>query len=137
MKQMKVILIADDEPEQILFLQVRLEANGYQVISAPDGEAGLQAVRREKPDLILLDIMMPIHDGIEIARILRDDPSTKEIPIIFLTGLMDNLSPALKRAQGYGYTIIGKPYDPVQLLRTIRRALNEPPSDLPNEPPEE
>jgi CheY-like chemotaxis protein len=70
-----LILIVEDNPESLDILQARLTANNYEVITAPDGEAGLAMAREKQPDLILLDIMMPKMDGIEVCRHIRADPS--------------------------------------------------------------
>jgi len=80
---MAKILIVDDEIQLIQMVQMRLEANGYEVVTANDGVEGLKKVKSENPDLIILDIMMPKMDGFEACDLLKKDPQTSQIPIIF------------------------------------------------------
>ena len=84
------ILAVDDTPENLEILRVRLEANGYEVATAADGEEGLVQARELSPDLILLDIMMPKRDGISVVRELKGDPSLRMIPVILVTAKSDN-----------------------------------------------
>ncbi len=83
----KKVLIVDDEPVAIEFASVVLEENGYIPIAAADGIEGLEKVKTEKPDLILLDIMLPGKGGIAMYRDLRKDEETKDIPVIIITGV--------------------------------------------------
>lgn len=83
----KKILIVDDEPEQIDFASMLLEENGYVPISAANGIDGMEKVKTEKPDLILLDILMPKKGGIGMYQELRHGEETKNIPIIIVTGV--------------------------------------------------
>lgn len=82
----KKILIVDDEPEQIDFASTVLEQNGYITISAKNGIEGMEKVKTEKPDLILLDILMPRRGGIAMYQDLRHDEETKDIPVVIVTG---------------------------------------------------
>jgi len=82
---MKKILIVDDEADIIEILQFVLESNGYECITATDGEEGLKRAKEEKPDLILLDVMMPKINGYKISRLLKYDSKYKNIPILMLT----------------------------------------------------
>lgn len=84
----KKILIVDDEPGVRKILSLRLEGKGYAVLTANDGVEAVQLARQENPDLILLDLTMPVMDGSQAAAILRSDEATKHIPIIFLTALV-------------------------------------------------
>lgn len=118
----KKILIVDDEPDFITMVRMRLEANGYEVIDAPDGEAGFKKAKQEKPDLILLDIMMPKKDGYTVLRELKAEDATKSIPVIVLTaktGMKD-----LFKIEGIDDYVI-KPFDPQDLLLRIKRAVGE------------
>jgi two-component system alkaline phosphatase synthesis response regulator PhoP len=83
----KKILIVDDEPEQIDFASTLLEENGYIPISAINGVEGMEKVRTEKPDLVLLDILMPERGGIGMYQELRHSEETKNIPVIIVTGI--------------------------------------------------
>ena len=89
MRKPPLILIVDDDPSSVEIFQMRLAANNYDVITAADGEAGLALARGKQPDLILLDIMMPKMDGIEVCRCLKADPSLPFIPIIMVTAKTD------------------------------------------------
>jgi len=82
---MKTILVIDDEPEFIETVRMRLEAGGYRVIGALDGDKGVRRARQEKPGLILLDLMMPNVDGFQALYQLKKDNSVKSIPVIIIT----------------------------------------------------
>lgn len=81
----QVILVIEDEPGQRLAIQRILEKQGYKIVLAENGVQGLSMARSRKPDMILLDVVMPDLSGSEVCRQLKEDPSTKNIPIIFLT----------------------------------------------------
>jgi putative two-component system response regulator len=81
------ILVVDDEPKNVEVIGRLMSRLGYDVINAPDGEAALQSVVRDRPDLVLLDVNMPGIDGIEVCRRLKADPETRLIPVVLLTGL--------------------------------------------------
>ena len=119
------ILVADDEP-QILDLVTRiLDGAGHQVQTAIDGEEALRRVYETHPDLVLLDIRMPRKDGATVAQQLRDDPRTRGIPVVFLTGLI-RTSEADQRGGRAGRNLyLAKPFDAEQLLRTIDQATSE------------
>jgi len=126
MENRKKILIVDDEPDVRTVLNTRLTANGFKVLEAPDGPAGIALAMQEKPDLILLDILMPGQDGVETYHSLKQTSATKEIPIIFLTALSQNISLTKHSLDlGSSYAILGKPYQPTELIREIRLALGE------------
>ena len=82
---LKKILIIEDEVELVEMLKVRLEANGYDIISAYDGQTGLDRAKKEKPDLILLDLMLPKIDGYQICGTLKKDKEYSRIPIIIFS----------------------------------------------------
>ena len=84
----KTILIVDDEVDVIQILDFKLKEEGYETITAEDGEEALKKAKKHKPDLILLDLLMPMMDGGEVARKLRDDTKTKDIPVIILTATL-------------------------------------------------
>ena len=90
MRTPPLILIVDDNPTNVDILQTRLAFHNYDILTAADGEAGLVLAREKQPDLILLDIMMPKVDGIEVCRILRADPSLPFMPIIMVTAKTDS-----------------------------------------------
>lgn len=115
------ILIIDDDPDMVTIISLLLTTNGHRPIGASGGKEGLKIARERLPDLILLDVMMPGIDGFEVLRELRLDSSTKEIPVVFVTGMCsaENEERAKKLgAQCY----ITKPYQPDKFMDTVRRA---------------
>ncbi len=86
----KKVLIIDDEPDTITFLTNWLEDNGYDSCSATDGNQGMQVLRSEKPDLILMDLRMPNQTGFQLYRELRLKSDYKHIPVIFVTGMTES-----------------------------------------------
>ncbi len=120
----KKILFIEDEPDQIMMISLRLEKSGYTIISSLDGKEGLKKAQTEKPDLILLDVIMPGMDGLEVCRRLRRDPVTKHIPIISTTAAgMDDIEHACLTAGADD--CIRKPYDSSDLLMKIKRLLEK------------
>lgn len=83
----KTILVVDDNPLNLKLIQDVLRVLGYQTLEAVDGQQALELARKWKPDLIIMDIQLPVMDGLEATRILKADPGTRRIPIIALTGL--------------------------------------------------
>ncbi len=116
----KKVLVIDDEQDFAKALNVRLKANGYDVVLAVDSTQAFMMVNEEKPDLIILDIMIPGEDGFVVAERLRDSEATRHIPIVFLTGVPGGEERAYQLgASGY----VMKPYHPEELLETLRKAL--------------
>jgi DNA-binding response OmpR family regulator len=116
------VLIIDDEAPIRLLCRVNLEAEKMDVLEAADGPAGLELARDELPDVILLDVMMPGLDGWRVAEQLIDNPTTSEIPIIFLTARAEFRD----RARGIdigGVEYITKPFNPVELADLVRGLL--------------
>jgi len=118
----KRILIVDDYPHFVELLKFRLEAAGYEVMVAFDGHEALAVTRRERPDLIILDIMLPKLNGYKVCRFLKFDQKYKDIPIIMLTSRAKKSDEELGKQTGADEYIY-KPYDPVQLLDTIKKYL--------------
>ena len=119
---MKKILIADDRPEVVELVRVTLEGEDYEIVDASNGEETLRKARLEKPDLVLLDVVMPKMDGFEVCRKLKKDPQTKEIPIIMLTAKGQEADKEKGREVGAsGY--ITKPFSPSALLIKIEEIL--------------
>ena len=79
------ILIIDDDPAYLMMMQSRLEKVGYQILAAPDGLLGLSLARKEKPDLILLDLMLPGMDGHKVCRLIKFDQQIQHIPVLMVT----------------------------------------------------
>ncbi|MEJ5352298.1 MAG: response regulator [Melioribacteraceae bacterium] len=119
---MKKILVIDDYPDNVFLIQDRLEQEGFEVIKAYDGHMGIQKAIEEKPDLILLDIMMPGISGYDVCRTLTSREDTKQIPIILLTALTEaeNLKEGL---QAGAFDYIKKPFNKTELIARIKSAL--------------
>lgn len=121
----KKILVIDDEPELVKAVEVRLKTSGYEVEVAYDGSAGIAKAEEIKPDLILLDIVMPKMDGYEVCKRLKDDPETKDIPIIVLTASVAAGQQELeKKCMSAGANgAIMKPFETSELLDMVSQAL--------------
>lgn len=119
---MKTILIAEDEINIRNLLSYLLTNEGYNVIQASNGEEALKKAFEEKPDLLLLDIMMPKKNGYEVASILRDQPEFRNIPIIMLTARGGELDQKMGYATGADDYIV-KPFEPSELIETIKKYL--------------
>jgi class 3 adenylate cyclase len=116
------ILIVDDVPANVHILQSRLAAHGYDIVTATDGEAALAAVKETRPDLILLDVMMPKMDGFEVCRRLRADPSLPFIPIIMVTAKADPKDVVAGLEAG-GDEYLTKPVDQPALVARVKSML--------------
>jgi DNA-binding response OmpR family regulator len=113
------VLVIDDEAPIRLLCRVNLEAEGMEVLEAPDGAGGLEVARGERPDVILLDVMMPGLDGWKVAEELLEDPGTGGIPIVFLTARAD-LRDRVRGMDVGGIDYITKPFNPVDLASLVR-----------------
>lgn len=112
------ILIVDDDPEIVVMLQTRLAARGYKVSTASDGKAAIEMAKRERPTLVLLDVMMPGKSGWEVARALKQDPVTQSIKIVMVTAIgeqVNELTSPLYGADAH----IDKPFEFERLERVI------------------
>lgn len=118
----KKILIVDDEPDILEFLQYNLRKEGYQVVTAPDGMQAIHVAEREKPHLIILDIMMPEMDGVEACRLLRSRKEFDDTPIAFLTARDEDFSQIAALDVG-GDDYITKPIKPRVLVSRINALL--------------
>jgi DNA-binding response OmpR family regulator len=116
------VLVIDDEAPIRLLCRVNLEAEGMSVLEAADGPSGLDTARKERPDVVLLDVMMPGLDGWRVAEHLLEDDRTNEIPIIFLTARAE----VRDRARGLdigGVDYVTKPFNPLELAPLVRELL--------------
>lgn len=116
----KKILVVDDEKHIVRLVQVNLERAGYEVVTAYDGEEALQKVKQERPDLIVLDVMMPKMDGFEVMKHLKADPTTRDIPVIMLTAKAQDAD-VFRGWQTGVDCYLTKPFNPLELLTFIRR----------------
>ena len=121
----KKILVIDDDREMVAFLTLLLEDNGYAAVSAGDGQEGLDRMRSENPDLVLLDITMPEKSGVRFYREVRDDPALAATPIVMVTGVAIDFKKFIHSRRQVpppdGY--IPKPVDRTELLETVARLL--------------
>ncbi|HLK59395.1 MAG TPA: response regulator [Chthonomonadaceae bacterium] len=116
----KKILAVDDERSIVRLIQVNLERHGFQVVTAFDGKQGLEKVASEKPDMVVLDVMMPYMDGFEVLHELRKDPATRELPVIMLTAKANDHD----IFQGYksgADCYLTKPFNPLELINFVKR----------------
>jgi CheY-like chemotaxis protein len=117
------VLLVDDEPAMRTVCRMNLELEGFDVLEAREGQEALSIALRERPDLVLLDVMMPSMDGYDVARRLQENPATSRIPVVFMTALAAGED--RRRgfdAGGVGYVV--KPFDPVYLGETVRHTLD-------------
>lgn len=119
----KKILIIDDETVLQMGVAIRLKASGFEVLTASDGLAGLEMARKEEPDLILLDLMLPKMDGFKVCRMLKFDARYKNIPIIMLTARAQDVDKSMGGEAGVN-AYITKPFDHRELLDKIKELLN-------------
>jgi two-component system, OmpR family, alkaline phosphatase synthesis response regulator PhoP len=118
---MKTLVIDDEAPIRLL-CRVNLEAEGIEVVEAAEGESGLELAKKERPDAILLDVMMPGLDGWNVAERLLADEDTKAIPIIFLTARAD-LRDRVRGLDVGGLDYVTKPFNPVELATLVREVV--------------
>jgi two-component system phosphate regulon response regulator PhoB len=120
------ILVVDDEPDAVELIEFNLKRAGYAVLVALDGWSGLRAAREHRPNLVLLDLMLPEMNGFEISRALRQEAQTAEIPIIFLTARAAEMDRQIGLELG-AEDYITKPFSPRELLAQIQRTLESRP----------
>ena len=117
------ILVVDDVEENVELLESLLSAEGYKVISAYGGESALEAVAKEDPDLVLLDIMMPTMDGYEVCRRIKADSATASIPVVMVT-VLDELEDIEKGVEAGTDDFLIKPINRIELLTRVKSLLN-------------
>ena len=123
----KKILVVDDEPEMVKMLQMSLETASYEVITAYNGQEGIDKTKKERPDAIIMDLMMPEKDGFVACKEIKNDPECAPIPILVLTAISDHLTHT-RYAKSMGLELeaedyIDKPVDPNFLLERLARLL--------------
>ncbi|GAP66602.1 response regulator with CheY-like receiverdomain and winged-helix DNA-binding domain [Mizugakiibacter sediminis] len=116
------ILIVDDSPSQLLGIKRLVEKLGHQVVTAEDGAAGVEAARREKPDLILMDVVMPNLNGFQATRTISKDPDTAHIPIVLVTTKDQETDKVWGMRQG-AKAYMTKPVDEAELTRTLKELI--------------
>ena len=118
------ILVVEDQEDNRRIIRDLLESVGYQLIEAVDGEAGVRLARSERPDLILMDIQLPVLDGYEATRRIKAEPELAAIPIVVVTSYALSGDDAKAKAAGCD-AYVAKPFSPRALLATIRKLLPE------------
>jgi len=119
----KKILAVDDEKHIVRLVQVNLERQGYEVVTANDGREALEKVASENPDLVVLDVMMPYMDGFEVLQNLRRDPKTRDIPVIMLTAKAQDAD-VFRGWQSGVDCYLTKPFNPMELISFVKRIFN-------------
>jgi two-component system, cell cycle response regulator DivK len=120
----KRILVVDDQEDLRGVLRDLLAGSGYTVIEAADGEAGVAKAKSDQPDLILMDIQMPLIDGYEATRRIKADPALKTTPVVAVSSFAMKGDEEKARAAGCDHYVT-KPYSPMQLLRLVRGFLGD------------
>jgi len=120
----KKLLLVDDEPALVEMVKMRLEAYGYEVVVAFDGQEALEKARTVKPDLIILDLMLPKIDGYKVCRMLKFDEKYQNIPIVMFTARIQDSDKKLAKDVGAD-DYITKPFEAEVLLSTIKKLLKE------------
>lgn len=119
----KRILIADDDPVILRLIQVNLELEGYEVITANNGEEAVAQAKAENPDLVILDIMMPRLDGYQACEQLKSSDDTRDIPVIFLSAKAQQGD--IEKGRSFGVAAyLTKPFDPTELLEVVEQHLS-------------
>ncbi len=120
----KKVLVVDDEPAIVLMVRSRLTNAGYEVEEANDGREAIQKTKEWAPDLVIMDVMMPRPNGVQVCRMLKDDPDTRAIPIVLLTAKSTESDQFWGQESGAD-AYLTKPYDPQELLATVARLINK------------
>jgi CheY-like chemotaxis protein len=119
---MALVLIADDDPLILRLLEVSLAGVGHSVVLATDGREALDLVRQEKPDILLLDGMMPELSGLEVLQALKDDKATKDLPVVLMTALSERDDIAKGLELGANEYLV-KPFSPKDMIAVIDRLI--------------
>lgn len=120
----KTILIVDDEPYMIRLLQHHVERAGYKMVKAVNGREALEKIDSAKPDLIIMDVMMPELNGLEVLSQIRESPETAELPVIIMTANAQRFTKEEAEAAGVS-AFLTKPFSPTQLMLQIQNQLDE------------
>lgn len=123
--KIKRILCIEDEPEMIDLIRLILGRRGFEVKGANGGVQGLEMIRKEKPDLILLDLMMPDMDGWEVYQQIKADEKTRDIPVIVVTAKAQSIDKVLGLHIAKVDDYIAKPFQPQDLLASVERVLQK------------
>ncbi|MGB9630297.1 MAG: response regulator [Thermodesulfobacteriota bacterium] len=127
---MKSILIIEDEKDIVDLINYHLKQSGFSVLSALDGNSGLELAKKERPDLIILDLMLPEMDGKDVCRVLKSNPSTKSIPILMLTAKSEEMDRVIGFELGAD-DYVTKPFSPRELVLRVKAILRR--KEIPQE----
>jgi len=127
MKRTGRVLIVDDEPDVLLLLRIELEAEGYETLLAADGETALRRIADEHPDVVLLDVMMPVVDGWGVLQRLAEEGSTTRVIVLSAKANDSDVAKALELG---AHEYVTKPFEPAALLVTVAHVLQSTPADL-------
>ena len=121
----KRVLVCDDDPVILRLLEVNLELEGFEVLTGTNGEEGVEIARREHPDLVILDIMMPRMDGYEACRQIKADEATQQIPVVFLSAKAQ--ASDIEKGKSFGVAeYLTKPFDPTDLTDLVFKLVGSP-----------
>ena len=118
------VLVVDDDPVIVNLLKVNFEMEGYDVLTAADGEEGLERARTARPDAVVLDVMMPKMDGLQVAAALKADAATRDIPVLLVSAKAQSSDVHAGREVANDY--ITKPFDPLDLLERVAKLIAQP-----------
>lgn len=118
----KTVLVVDDQPHIVRLIQVNLEKEGFRVATASDGVEGMEKVRAVKPDLVILDVIMPRKDGFEVLREIKADDGLAETPVVMLTVKTHNADIVEGLKEG-AEMYLPKPFHPKELVALVKRVL--------------
>jgi len=127
MKHVPRVLIVDDEPDVLLLLRIELEAEGYETLLAADGETALRRIAEERPDIVLLDVMMPVVDGWGVLKRLAQVGSPTRVIVLSAKASEGDVAHALDLG---AHEYVTKPFEPAALLVTVAHVLQSSPADL-------
>ncbi len=121
---MRKILVAEDEPQTAQLIEFKLKQQGFEVVHAKDGEEAARLIPLERPALVILDAMMPVMDGFEVLRRVKESPDLKDIPVIMLTAKNKDKDVVAGLELGAADYIV-KPFSPAELVARVRKILGE------------
>jgi CheY-like chemotaxis protein len=121
----RCILYIEDEPEIIDLARFILEPKGFEVLGAAGGQEGIEAIRRQRPDLVLLDLMLPVMDGWEVYRQMKADEALQHIPVIVITAKAQSIDKVLGLYIAKVDDYVTKPFEPSKLLESVERVLQK------------
>ena len=127
MKKPAKILIVDDEPDILLLLRIDFEAEGYETLLAADGDTALRRIAEERPDVVVLDVMMPVIDGWGVLRRLSETGNSTRVVVLSAKAADHDAARALELG---ALEYVTKPFDPIALLLTVAHVLASSPADL-------